>query len=276
MCDECFSRRDLLIGGSLVLAAAGIATALGAPALAEAMHTPAALPTIPAVNVAPGLDVYPRDAWGADLPPKGPIVSPEDVRFLLVHHTASSNNPKGGAIAELRRTYGYQTGPAKKWPDVCYQFFVDRDGLVYEGRKGALTGSVVANATGGNQGFAQLVCLIGNFTKVLPPAAQQASLVRTLAWLADRYNLDTTPGATASFVSRGSNKFKKGKNVSVKTIGGHRDTSATACPGNKFYPVVRDHMQTLVTAERARMRAASNGGFPFAPSTDTPAPTPTP
>jgi hypothetical protein len=147
---------------------------------------------------------------------------------------------------------------------VCYQFFVDRDGLVYEGRKGALAGSVVANATGGNQGFAQLVCLIGNFTKILPTPAAQASLVRTLAWLSDRYNLDTTPGATASFVSRGSNKFKKGKSVSVKTIGGHRDTSATACPGNKFYPIVRDQMQTLVTAERARMRAASNGGFPFA------------
>ncbi|MEQ1694146.1 MAG: carboxyl transferase domain-containing protein, partial [Gemmatimonas sp.] len=92
----------------------------------------------------------------------------EDVRFLLIHHTATSNNPAGGAIEVLRQTYGYQTGPAKNWPDVCYEFFVDRDGLVYEGRKGALAGPVVADATGGSQGFAQLVCLIGNFTSVLP------------------------------------------------------------------------------------------------------------
>lgn len=271
MCDVCCSRRELLVGGSLAAAAAGIASAFGKTVHADSLmgsvaHAPVLLPAIPPVNVAPGLDIYPRDAWGADLPPKGPIISPEDVRFLLIHHTATSNNPEGGAISVLRQTYGYQTGPAKNWPDVCYEFFVDRDGLVYEGRMGALAGPVVADATGGSQGFAQLVCLIGNFTSVLPTVAQRASLVRTLAWLADRHSLDTTPGATATFVSRGSNKFKKGVNVTVKTVSGHRDASATACPGDKFYPVVRDQMQALVTAERALMRSMLNDGYPFAPS----------
>ena len=259
MCNTCCSRRELLLRGSSALAVAGIVSAFGASVHAD-------LPVVAAVNVAPGLDIFPRAAWGADLLPKGPIVTPEDVRFLLVHHTASSNTPEiGGTPTTLRKTYGFQTGPAKRWPDVCYEFFVDRDGLVWEGRTGALDGPVVADATGGSQGFAQLVCLIGDFTKVLPTAAQQAGLVRTLAWLADRYAIDTTPGATASFVSRGSNRFKQGAAVTAKTISGHRDTSKTACPGNKFYPVVRDQMQTLVTAERERMRLASNDGLPFAP-----------
>ena len=259
MCNACCSRRELLIRASSALAVAGIVSAFGASAHAD-------LPVVAAVNVAPGLDIFPRAAWGADLLPKGPIVAPEDVRFLLVHHTASSNTPEvGGTPTTLRKTYGFQTGPAKRWPDVCYEFFVDRDGVVWEGRTGALDGPVVADATGGSQGFAQLVCLIGDFTKVLPTAAQQAGLVRTLAWLADRYAIDTTPGATAAFVSRGSNRYKKGVAVTAKTISGHRDTSKTACPGNKFYPVVRDQMQTLVTAERERTRLASNDGFPFAP-----------
>ena len=47
-------------------------------------------PAVPAVEVLPGLLIYPRDAWGADLPPVGPI-EVETPQFLLVHHTASSN-----------------------------------------------------------------------------------------------------------------------------------------------------------------------------------------
>ena len=113
------------------------------------------------ITVAAGLDIHPRDDWGADLPPKRPM-GPEDVRFLLVHHTASTNvvpDPR----AVIRATYAFQTSPSKGWPDVCYHFFVGPDGSVWEGRAGSLAGPVVADATGGNQGFAQLVCLIGNF-----------------------------------------------------------------------------------------------------------------
>lgn len=259
-----------MISSSLALAAAGLVHAFGEPAHAD-------LPTIPPVNVAPGLDIYPREAWGADLPPTRPITTGEDVRFLLVHHTAGTNAvAKGGSRTRLRKTYAYQTGSGKGWPDVCYEFFVDRDGVVWEGRAGSLAGPVVADATGGNQGFAQLVCLLGNFTKVLPTPAQQAALVRTLAWLADRYAIDTNPSATASFVSRGSNRFRKGVTVTARTISGHRDTSKTACPGNKFYPVVRDSMQALVTEERTRMALARNGGFPFRPAGAEPAPDSTP
>lgn len=275
MCSQCCSRRDLLIGSSLALAAAGVVSAFGQSAPAHAEASPAApdnLPTIPPIHVAPGLDIYPRESWGADLPPKRAITTGEDVRFLLVHHTAGTNKvDKGGTPTRLRKTYHYQTGTAKGWPDVCYEFFVDRDGLVWEGRAGSLAGPVVADATGGSQGFAQLVCAIGNFTKILPTPAQQASLIRTLAWLADRYSIDTTPGATTSFASRGSNRFKQGVIVTAKTISGHRDMSKTACPGNKFYPVVRDNsMQALVTEERARMALARNGGFPFRPAETEP------
>ncbi len=254
------------------MAATGVLSTFAKSAHADApFYAPDDLPAIPPVNVAPDLNIYPRAAWGGDLLPKRPIATPEDVRFLLVHHTASSNKPpRGGTITTLRKTYAFQTGGGKGWPDVCYEFFVDRDGLVWEGRTGSLAAPVVADATGGSQGFAQLVCLIGNFTKVLPTAAAQTGLIRTLAWLADRYSIDTNPGATTTFVSRGSNRFKAGVTVTAKTIGGHRDMSKTACPGNKFYPVVRDSMQALVTAERARMRSTLNGGFPFSESEAAP------
>ena len=95
----------------------------------------------------------------------------EDVRFLLVHHTASSNTVPDPRVV-IRQTYAFQTGPEKRWPDVCYHFFIGPDGSVWEGRAGSLDGPVIADATGGNQGYAQLICLIGDFMTVPPTAGR--------------------------------------------------------------------------------------------------------
>ncbi|MEL6894372.1 MAG: N-acetylmuramoyl-L-alanine amidase, partial [Actinomycetota bacterium] len=161
-----------------------------------------------AVQVAPGLSIHPRSEWGDDLPPRGPIKG-DDVRFLLIHHTATdvaAHDPR----RVIRSVYAFHTGTQKRWPDVAYHFFVAPDGSVWEGRAGSLDGPVEASATGGNQGFAQLVCLIGNHVTRPPTAAAQDSLVRVLAWLADRYRLGVHRSASATFVSRGSNRYPAG------------------------------------------------------------------
>jgi N-acetylmuramoyl-L-alanine amidase len=225
------SRRQAIAGSLLaasLVAAAGVSRATAAPLA----------PAVAAVEVLPGLSIYPRDAWGAALPPRGPI-GVETPLFLLVHHTASSNS-YSSAAGLIQATYAYHTSSAKGWSDVCYEFFIGRDGDVWEGRAGALTGPVVADATGGSQGFAQLICLLGDFTSQLPTAAAQASLVNVLAWLADRYSIDISDNATTSFVSRGSQRWAAGTPVSTPTIAGHRDMSYTACPGDAFYPVLPD------------------------------------
>jgi hypothetical protein len=72
-----------------------------------------------AVTVAPGLNILPRDAWGADLAPKGPMgpmgpMGAEDVRFLLAHHTSSPNNYRGTQRDLIRVAYAFHTGPAKR------------------------------------------------------------------------------------------------------------------------------------------------------------------
>jgi hypothetical protein len=226
-----------------VLAGAiGVAAALGLTAcgrLDDPARSATHLPTVESlttVEVAPGLRIHPRSEWGADLPPRGPI-GPETVRFLLVHHTASSNvvpDPR----AVIRQTYAFHTGPQKRWPDICYHFMIGPDGSVWETRAGSLDGPVVADATGGNQGFAQLVCLIGDFQDREPTPAAQDSLLRMLLFLADRYDLDTDPTATTTFVSRGSNKFRAGTPVTTSTVSGHRDVTYTACPGAAGYALL--------------------------------------
>lgn len=239
------SRRDLLrraaglTSGALV-AGVGFALSPGRRTWAEAP-----LP----VPVASGLSIRPRAAWGEDLPPTGPL-RPEDARFLLVHHTASpSNYPDARDV--IRGVYRFHTGPDKGWPDVCYEFFVGRDGDVWEGRAGALDGPVVADATGGSQGFAQLVCLLGDFSASAPTAAARDALVRLLAWLALRDGIDVSAGATTTFTSRGSDRWKAGTSVTTPTIAGHRDMTYTACPGNGVYgllPSLRSDVAALVAA----------------------------
>ena len=236
MCDcqstNGMTRREA-IGAALVVGSAiavGGAVATGVQAVTG--------PAVPAVEVLPGLSIYPRDAWGAHLPPVGPI-EVETPQFLLVHHSASSNS-YASAAGVIQATYAFHTSSAKGWSDVCYEFFIGRDGDVWEGRAGALTGPVVADATGGSQGFAQLICLLGDFTSQLPTAAAQESLVKMLAWLADRYTIDLTPGATTSFISRGSQRWPAGTPVTTETISGHREMSFTACPGDAFYPTLPD------------------------------------
>lgn len=182
------------------------------------------------VTVADGLSIHPRADWGADLAPKW-AMGAEDVKFLLVHHTASSNNvPDPRSV--IRGVYAFHTSAAKRWPDVVYNFFVAPDGSVWEGRAGSLGGPVIADATGGNQGFSQLVCLIGNHVDVPPTAAAQDSLVKTLAWLAGRHSLNTYPDGATTFVSRGSNKFRAGTTITTPIISAHRDVTFTACPGD--------------------------------------------
>jgi hypothetical protein len=155
------------------------------------------------------------------------------VRFLLVHHSASSNKyTQEDVPGILRGFFGFHTGPGKGWPDVAYNFFVDRFGTIWEGRTGSLNGWVAGSATGGNQGFSQLVCLVGDYAKTAPTPPQETALVALLAALADRHKLSTDPGASASFVSKGSNKHKKGASVSTPTINGHRSMSSTSCPGD--------------------------------------------
>jgi len=247
MCDHELTRRDVLFGTGI--AAAGYALG-SAEAKAFAMGS-GPTPEAPAVEVMPGLRIYPRAAWGADLPPKGPILR-ETPKFLLIHHTDTSNFYTS-ARDLIRSGYRHQTVAPRFWPDVCYEFFVGRDGDVWEGRAGALAGPVVADATNGSQGFAQLVCLLGRYATELPTPAAMDSLVKVLAWLADRYDIDTWDGARATFVSRGSDHYPRGATVNTRTIAGHREMSATECPGDAFFPRI-NLLYAQVEAQRAAWR----------------------
>jgi hypothetical protein len=79
---------------------------------------------------------------------------------------------------------------------------------------GAHTGSFNSNSFG--------VSLIGNFEKAKPTAPMLEATARIIAWKLDA----NYRSPTATIVLDGSK---------LHTISGHRDTKATACPGNDLY-----------------------------------------
>jgi hypothetical protein len=212
--------------------------------------------------------VRPRADWAQGLAPTGPLATerPEDVRFLLVHHSAS---PNGYAPEEvpglLREYYALHTGPTRGWPDIAYNFLVDRYGTVWEGREGSLSAPVSGDATGGSQGFAVLCCFIGDHTTEPPTAEAQAAMTSLLAELAAAYGIDPSPGQTAEFVSRGSSRWPAGTTVTTPTIAGHRDMSVTSCPGDAAYGLVTD----VFPAEVATLAAALVAAAPATTTTVT-------
>ena len=211
----------LLTRRQLITAAAGLSLSSGAVAL------PAA-----------ALTINPRSAWGSDHPPDGPL-SAEDVKFLLVHHSASHTGyTSADTPGILRGWFNYHPGPDKGWNDIAYNFIIDSGGVMWEGREGSLAGAVAGDATGGNQGFSQLVCVIGDFNTGQPTSAALSSLRAMLAWLADRHAVATSEGSEVTFTSRGSNKWSAGTEVTTRTIAGHRNMSKTSCPGDNLYSYV--------------------------------------
>lgn len=206
----------------------------------------AAGPTLPAA----ALTINPRSSWAIGLPPKGPLAD-EDVRFLIVHHSASHNGHTAADVPGiLRGWYHYHTGPDKGWPDIAYNFIVDSAGGIWEGRQGSIAGAVAGSATGGNQGFTQLVCVIGDTNLAPATSAAHGSLVRVLGWLADCHQVSTAPGAEVTFESRGSNRWPAGTSVTTPTISGHRDMSRTSCPGDRLYGYVAGTLRSDVEAAR--------------------------
>ena len=223
-----------------------------------------------AMPVAADLSIVPRSQWGPGLAPTGPVPDEPDVRFLLVHHSVNANTYAQSAVPGLLTgIYRFHTGD-KGWPDIAYNFFVDRFGGVWEGRAGSLQRAKAVDATGGSQGFAQLGCFLGDHTSEAPSAAAQASMGALLGWLAQRHGVDLADGARARFTSRGSNRFPAGTAVDVATVSGHRDVSQTACPGDAAYALVVDG-----TFRRLARGATGPAPSPTAAPPTTARPTPT-
>jgi len=179
-----------------------------------------------------------RTEWGC---PDGQItthgsLSYTTVTHLIVHHTATGNEATDwpAVVRSIWNFHIFMNG----WADIGYNYLVDPNGVVYEGRAGGdnVVGAHFSRVNNGTMG----VAMLGTFTSVAPPAKALNSLKKILAWKADQRNLDPT-GTSLHAASQ----------LNLKTISGHRDGPAsTDCPGDSFYPLlpsIRTEVKNLLS-----------------------------
>lgn len=216
-------------------------------------------PSGPAARGTPS--IITRAEWGADESIKRTAGDCDRsfwrVQQLFVHHTAGSNNdphPK----ATMRAIYYYHT-VTRGWCDIGYNFVIAPDGRLFEGRWArryapwelhtgetvggkAVSGAHVANFNSGSVG----VSLMGNLSTTTLGRAARRTLVRLLAWEADRRNLH--PRAMHTYRNPDTGLRRR-----LHLIAGHRDAGQTECPGNHLYdmlPVLRRRVAAAIGSGR--------------------------
>lgn len=175
--------------------------------------------------------IIPRSGWGADeslrFNSEGKEIWPltyAPIQKVIVHHTATRNNPPDPA-ATIRAIYAYHA-VTLGWGDIGYNFVIDWQGRVYEGRYGGpnVVGAHTAGYNTGTLGIA----VLGEFTSVSPPRAALDALTRLIQSRAPQLD----PAGIGPFRDL----------FDVPHIGGHRDYNITECPGDALYdqiPVLR-------------------------------------
>jgi len=153
-----------------------------------------------------------------------PLEYPDEIKKIIIHHTASSNDSLDDPESVVRAIYYYHA-VTRGWGDIGYNYIVGPDGTVYEGRAGG-DGVVGGHASGFNTGSIG-ISLLGNYEEKPIPSEMVQGLMGLIYEKADLYDIDPT----------GDGEFR-GEDLS--NILGHKDVGSTACPGKYTYSVLED------------------------------------
>ena len=168
------------------------------------------------------------------------------VLAAVIHHTATPNGYASTQVAGIIRSlYLYQTR-GNGLADIAFNYLVDAQGRVYEGRYGGVDKNVVGSHTAGFNTGTIGIALIGNFSKSGPASKQVQALDTLLAWRLDVGHID--PKSRVTLTSEGNERFAKGKTVSFPAIFAHRDAGSTDCPGDGVYSKMAQIRASVATA----------------------------
>lgn len=184
--------------------------------------------------VGPRPRITTRKGWGANEKIRErDFAYTKTVKAAFVHHSASGNNYRCSQSASiLRSIYRYHV-KSSGWRDIGYNFAVDKCGEIYEGRAGGVAKPVLGAHTRGFNSNSMGIAVLGSFGSSSPPEASVKAIAQLTAWKLGLYGAN--PRGKTYLRSGGGNLYKKGRNVRLHVISGHRDGFATECPGSRLY-----------------------------------------
>ncbi len=197
-------------------------------------HTPPAAPTANERALedcnCPQPDFQDREDWCPDgTCPEISNPTFTEVTHLVVHHSAGLNTSDDWA-ATVRGIWNFHVN-SNGWDDVGYNWLVDPDGVLYEGRGDNVRGAHFC----GNNTNTQGVCMLGTYIDETPTEAALETVKEYLAWKSAADNID--PTAVSFHTPTGGE---------VPNVAGHRDGCSTTCPGDALYaemPTLRDDIR---------------------------------
>jgi N-acetylmuramoyl-L-alanine amidase len=154
------------------------------------------------------------------------VREPTTVNHNIIHHAASSNS-NSDYINVVRNIYLLHT-QSNGWDDIGYNFLIAQNGSIFEGRDPQDVNDIDnikgAHFCGKNSGTMG-ICVLGNYMETSPTNESLKSLKHVLVWKCVKSGID--PLNSLPHPSSFSPK--------LKSISGHRDGCATACPGDSLY-----------------------------------------
>lgn len=174
----------------------------------------------------------PRSDWGSAYGLTHEIYRDEanysTVTHLIIHHSATSNTSTNWA-GMVSSIFNFHTA-VNGWDDIGYNWLIDPDGVLYEGRGGG--DDVIGAHMCGYNTNTMGICILGDYTTTEPSVAALSKLNQLLAWKSCNSSLD--PLATMLIRSYPG---------SMQVISGHKDGCApnyTECPGTYLYSKLND------------------------------------
>ncbi|WP_338677126.1 N-acetylmuramoyl-L-alanine amidase [Streptomyces sp. SCSIO 30461] len=200
--------------------------------------------------------VVSRSGWGADESlVKEPPKYNRTTKAVFVHHTAGTNNYTCAQSPSIIRAIFRYHVVSQGWNDIGYQFLVDKCGKIFEGRAGGIDRPVQGAHTLGLNVDTSSVSVLGNYMTATSSAAARRAVAWVAAWKLGLYKQDPSGSVTLT-VSTDNGKYRAGQRVSLRRISGHRDGSATDCPGDRLYANLPE-IRALATAMAAGLTPGS-------------------
>lgn len=195
----------------------------------EATSAASALAAAPSFAVPPQPTIRSRAAWGANETLRrnyGRSIQYGTVRGAFVHHTAGTNSYQQGDVPGIIRGIYHYHVVSRNFYDIGYNFLIDRFGRIWEGAHGGIDRAVVAAHTQWYNSQSFGLSVMGDYTGKEPETAVLTSINRLIAWKLGVHGV-TNPTGTANYTNDGARP--------QPVIAAHRDTKATACPGQRLY-----------------------------------------
>lgn len=158
--------------------------------------------------------------------PKDLTPSSTQPTHIIIHHSAGANTSND--FAAIVAYYWDLHVNTNGWDDIGYNWLIDPNGVIYEGRGDGVGGAHFSCMNGGTTG----ICLIGNFQTVAPKQAAIAQLKNLISWEACDKN-----------ISPNQSSYHPSSMLNLENISSHRDGNnatvgcpkGTSCPGNLLY-----------------------------------------